>query len=168
MDGSLREMPDARDHLPDAGWRLVQGYGLRPDLLAMTQVWRRPDTAEFLVATKGAPEAVARLCRLAGPEIDALRQTVDAMAGDGLRVLGVGVAFHGDGNLPESQTEFAFRFLGLVGLADPLRPGVPEAIGDCRTAGFKASLVSRRINAECQSAYDRKTALCELSRELPR
>src|SRR5512139_973625 len=102
----VRDMPDARDHLPDSGWRLVQGYGLRPDLLAMTQVWQRPGTAEFLVASKGAPEAVARLCRLTEPEIGALRQAVDTMAADGLRVLGVAAASHRDGSLPESQTGF--------------------------------------------------------------
>jgi Ca2+-transporting ATPase len=147
----VRDMPDARIPSPEAGWRLVQGYGLRPDLLAMTQVWRRPDTAEVLVASKGAPEAIARLCRLAEPEISALRQTVDAMAANGLRVLGVAAAAPEDGELPESQTGFAFRFLGLVGLADPLRSGVPEAIADCLSAGIRVVMITGDYPATAQA-----------------
>lgn len=137
-----REMPDARDRLPTSGWRIVQAYGLRPDLLAMTQVWRRLDTAELVVASKGAPEAIARLCRLSETELAALRRTVDAMATNGLRVLGVASAVHRDGPLPDAQTAFAFRFLGLVGLADPLRQSVPAAIAECRSAGIRVVMIT--------------------------
>ena len=146
-----REMPGAHDHLPDSSWRFVRGYGLRPDLLAMTQVWRRPDGAELLVASKGAPEAIARLCRLAEPELAALRQTVDAMAANGLRVLGVAGAIRRDSPLPEEQTGFAFRFLGLVGLADPLRHSVPGAIGDCRSAGIRVVMITGDYPATAQA-----------------
>ena len=39
-------------------------YGLRPDLLAMTNIWEMPASAGLLAAAKGAPEAIAELCRL--------------------------------------------------------------------------------------------------------
>ena len=146
-----RETPGARENLPDSGWRLVQSYGLRPDLLAMTQVWHRPDTTELLVASKGAPEAIAGLCGLAELEISALRQAVDAMAADGLRVLGVAAATQKDSSFPASQTEFAFRFLGLVGLADPLRQGVPEAVRDCRSAGIRVVMITGDYPATAQA-----------------
>ena len=146
-----RETPGARENLPGPGRRLVQSYGLRPDLLAMTQVWHRPDTAELLVASKGAPEAIARLCKLADPEISALRQAVDCMAADGLRVLGVAAAAQKDSHFPASQTEFAFRFLGLVGLADPLRQGVPEAVRDCRSAGIRVVMITGDYPATAQA-----------------
>ena len=45
-----------------AGRELVRQYGLRPGLLAMTNVWRRPD-GEMVVCAKGAPEAIGLLCR---------------------------------------------------------------------------------------------------------
>src|SRR5262249_2184654 len=98
-----REALEAKDGLPGSGWNLAHSYGLRPDLLAMTQLWAKPDAAEFVVATKGAPEAIARLCGLDDAEAKAMRHTVDAMAADGLRVLGVAKAAHQDEAFPPSQ-----------------------------------------------------------------
>ena len=78
------------EHLHDAHGRSCTRYGLRPDLLAMTQVWQTAeDGRTFVVAAKGAPEAIAELCRLDAADRAALTQPVDAMAADGLRVLGV-------------------------------------------------------------------------------
>jgi Ca2+-transporting ATPase len=137
----VREKCSAPGHLP-VGWHLVRGYGLRPDLLAMTQVWQRPDTTYLEVASKGAPEAIARLCRLTEPEMEVLRETVDAMAANGLRVLGVAAAKHDRSALPSSQADFTFRFVGLVGLADPLRPSVPDAVHECRMAGIRIIMIT--------------------------
>jgi Ca2+-transporting ATPase len=147
----VRETPGALARVPGSGWRLVRGYGLRPDFLAMTQVWQRPDTTELLVASKGAPEAVARLCALAEPEVSLMRETVDAMAAEGLRVLGVAAASHDGTALPDSQTGFAFRFLGLVGLSDPLRSSVPEAVRECRTAGIRVVMITGDYPATAQA-----------------
>ena len=48
------------------------------------------------------------------------------MADEGLRVLGVARAFFShDEGLPEIQHDFAFEFIGLVGLQDPIREDVP-------------------------------------------
>jgi Ca2+-transporting ATPase len=148
----VRDTPAAHDHLPGSDWRLLRNYGLRPDLLAMTQVWQRPDRPELLVASKGAPEAIARLCKLAEPEVSTMRKAVDAMAAGGLRVLGVAAAASHDGTaLPETQTGFGFRFLGLVGLADPLRPSVPAAVADCRTAGIRVVMITGDYPATAQA-----------------
>ncbi|MDR1968353.1 MAG: HAD-IC family P-type ATPase, partial [Burkholderiaceae bacterium] len=126
-----------------AGWALVRSYGLRPDLLAVTQVWKTDAGNDGLtVAVKGAPEAIADLCRLAGAERDAIKQAVDAMAADGLRVLGVAKASHEGGALPQTPHGFAFTFLGLVGLADPLRSSVPQAVSDCRRAGIRVVMIT--------------------------
>ena len=45
---------------------LRHAYGLRPDLLAVTQIWR-PAAGKLVVASKGAPEAIAELCRSRSP-----------------------------------------------------------------------------------------------------
>jgi len=124
-------------------WTLVHAYGLRPDLLAVTHVWR-PESVrqEFVVAAKGAPEAIAGLCRLGAADRAGLTQSIDAMASAGLRVLGVARAGHAGPLWPASPREFTFEFLGLVGLADPLRPGVVEAMRECRSAGIRAVMIT--------------------------
>lgn len=121
---------------------LMRSYGLRPELLAMTQVWQSSRQEGLFVAAKGAPEAIARLCRLKAGDQDAMRGAAGAMAEDGLRVLGVAVAVHDGQSLPSSQDAFAFRFVGLVGLADPLRPQVPEAVRECRSAGIRVAMIT--------------------------
>jgi Ca2+-transporting ATPase len=124
-------------------WTLVQAYGLRPDLLAMSHAWKTSDgSGEFIVAAKGAPEAIAGLCHFSAAQIAALTLSVDAMAADGLRILGVARASFVGTTWPDSQHDFAFEFVGLVGLADPLRPSVPAAVGDCRSAGIRVVMIT--------------------------
>ena len=123
-------------------WSLLRSYGLRPDLLAMAQVWRRPGEITSVVAAKGAPEAIAGLCRLGPSELAALRQAIDDMAQRGMRVLGVARAACATADLPETQRGFAFELLGLVALADPLRESVPAAVHECRAAGIRVVMVT--------------------------
>jgi Ca2+-transporting ATPase len=127
----------------NTGRSIVHHYPLGPDLLAMTHVWSHaPGGTEHIVATKGAPEAIADLCRMTGEEKAALGQVVDDMADKGLRVIGVADALWSGAELPPSQRDFAFTFRGLVGLADPLRPSVPDAVRQCREAGIRIVMIT--------------------------
>ncbi|MEO8360684.1 MAG: cation-translocating P-type ATPase [Vicinamibacteria bacterium] len=132
-------------------WKLIREYGLRPDLLAMTHVWQTPQGGEFTVAAKGAPEAIGLLCRLPPADQAALGKSVDLMAAEGMRVLAVARASFAGPKLPESQKDFPFELLGLVGLADPLRPGVPEAVAACRSAGIKVVMITGDYPATAQA-----------------
>lgn len=136
---ALRGSKDAEN--PE--WKLSHTYGLRPDLLAMSQVWRTgASETPFVVAAKGAPETIASLCRLSALDLVNLTQSVDAMAAEGLRVLGVARASFNGIEMPESQRDFEFQFLGLVGLADPLRQNVPAAVSECRSANIKVIMIT--------------------------
>jgi len=64
------------------------------------------------------------------------------MAARGLRVLGVAKAGFQQKELPEIQHEFAFQFLGLIGLHDPLRPGVKSAIKEAHAAGLRVIMIT--------------------------
>jgi Ca2+-transporting ATPase len=129
------------EHLhPDGVLR--HGYPLHPSLLAMSQVWQMGEDAGSVVAVKGAPEAVADLCRLSPAEIAPLRHAVAALASQGLRVLAVAQATWSGGSLPETQRGFDFRFVGLVGLSDPLRPEVPAAVKACIQGGVRVVMIT--------------------------
>lgn len=127
---------------PPRDWALIRIYGLRPDLLAVTQIWRCGNEPALLVAAKGAPEAVARLCRFSAEQLSALKAKTDEMAQNGLRVLGIACAQIPNHALPDSPHAFPFRFLGLAGLADPLRETVPDAIRECRSAGIRVVMIT--------------------------
>ncbi|MGV8985936.1 MAG: cation-translocating P-type ATPase [Cypionkella sp.] len=126
----------------DQGQSLIRSYPLTQDLLAMTQVWQAD--AALMATAKGAPEAIADLCQLGPVARKAVTGQVNAMAAQGLRVLGLAVAgpVADASALPDAQTGFAFRFLGLVGLADPLRAQVPSAVAECRAAGIKVVMIT--------------------------
>ena len=40
------------------------------------------------------------------------------------------------------RARYAFRWLGFVALADPLRAGVPEAVAQCRRAGIRVVMIT--------------------------
>jgi P-type Ca2+ transporter type 2C len=124
------------------GWVPEQSYELSPEILAMTHVFEQQDPSRHLLATKGAPEAVADLCHFDAARLEALRQAVEAMAGRGIRVLGVARGEWAGAGLPGSQHDFEFSFLGLVGFIDPPRPEVPGAIAQCHRAGVRVIMMT--------------------------
>jgi Ca2+-transporting ATPase len=129
------------EHLHD-DWTLVREYPLCPTLLAMSHVWRSPGGREYVIASKGAPEALADLCHFGPAERESLSRDVHAMAVDGLRVIGVAKARFQRESLPGEQHDFSFQFLGLAGLADPVRPTVPDAIAQCYRAGVRVVMIT--------------------------
>ncbi len=130
----------AADHVHDA-WRLEKQYPLTRELLAMSCVWTaEADSQEFIVATKGAPEAVMDLCHLGSGEAAAIRRDINRMAEKGLRVLGV-ARTHAQ-TLPIIQHDFPFEFAGLIGFMDPIREQVPAAIRLCQSAGIRIVMMT--------------------------
>lgn len=123
-------------------WDLIKEYPLSPEILAHTHVWQTGGDGQCQVAAKGAPEAIAKLCRLGADRWQAIETDVQRMAEEGLRVLGVARSRFGSGNLPSRQDGFAFEWLGLVGLADPVRPTVKDALAECYAAGIRVVMIT--------------------------
>ena len=132
-------------------WTPEQQYPLSPEILAMTHVFPAADPARHLLATKGAPEAVADLCHLDAAQRAEVQHQVQEMAALGLRVLGVAKGRWTGRQWPASQHEFDFQFLGLLGLADPPRPEVPAALAACRKAGIRVIMMTGDHAATAQA-----------------
>src|ERR1700674_2208067 len=75
------ELLAATEHL-HADWELVEEYPLLPELLAMSRVWRSPDSQQYVVAAKGAPEAIVDLCPLDAGAAEAVFRQRDRLARD--------------------------------------------------------------------------------------
>jgi Ca2+-transporting ATPase len=142
-----------------ARWTRVTSYPLSPEQLSVAHVYRDGDRC--IAAAKGAPEAIADLCALDAAARAAMQEAVESMARDGLRVLAAAagdVAVHDFGDRdaaahtpagrpvayawPASQRDLPLRFIGLVGLADPIRPAVPAAIAECYRAGIRTVMIT--------------------------
>ena len=124
MERAFHDLGNARlaqtEHL-HADWMLERGYSLSPSLLAMSHVWKSPTGKDYVLATKGAPEAIADLCHLNAERTNAIGEQVAAMAQDGLRVLGVARGVFAQEALPGEQHDFTFEFrdrLGCRGVID--------------------------------------------------
>ncbi|MGB5131224.1 MAG: cation-translocating P-type ATPase, partial [Steroidobacteraceae bacterium] len=137
----------ARQHAPqhaeDLGrMALVHEYELTAELLAVTHVWKDAASGHLLIATKGAPEAIAGLCRLEAAEVSRLLERVEEIARDGQRVLAVARAELPGEKPPATPREMHFRLLGLIGLRDPVRKTVPAALAHCHRAGIRVVMIT--------------------------
>ena len=123
-------------------WQHKHDYALTPEQLALSHVWKARDRDEYVVASKGAPEAVADLCHLNPAQLDALNTQVNTLAAQGMRVLGVARANYRGREWPDIQHDFEFEFVGLVALADPVRPTVAAALRECNSAGIRMIMIT--------------------------
>lgn len=138
MENALRR---ALGTAPDSSLTLEREYPVSARLFAMTRVWRA-DAPERMVWAKGAPEAILDMCHSTSAEREPVMKQVREMSGRGQRLLAVARASATDGELPETQFGFSFRYLGVIGIADPVRPGVTEAIDECARAGIRVIMMT--------------------------
>ncbi|MEN3226472.1 cation-transporting P-type ATPase [Methylorubrum rhodesianum] len=131
----LRDRPLVRKHAFDAGTRMMATV--------------HASGRGYLMAVKGAPEAVLaaswhvddgeRDRPLDEVDRDFWRRRVADLGAKGLRVIACAERMVDDaGTHPFEE----LTFLGLVGLEDPAREGVPEAVAACRDAGIRVVMVT--------------------------
>ncbi len=113
----------------------VAEFPFDPRTKRMTTVHR--DGEHYLWALKGAPSVVIAASSLSEADRERFRGLNEAMADRGLRVLALA-----EKRAPTPENDEPFTFLGLVGLADPPRPGVREAIRTTRLAGIRVIMLT--------------------------
>lgn len=130
---------EARLKARDGRRRAIFRFDAR--LRLMSTVAQHDDRLRVYV--KGAPEAV--LARTSGGDRDAVMDAVAELAHRGLRVLAVAVRDLPSGaGVPKSrkEAEAGLRVIGLVGLYDPPRPQVADAVRRCHDAGLRIHIVT--------------------------
>lgn len=138
------------EHLhPD--WALKREYELTPAMLAMSHIWLSGDDDIAIVASKGAPEAIADLCHLPEPARLRLQRDVERLAASGLRVLAVAQGTAHKAALTDEQHDLKLDLVGLLGFEDPLRPEVPQAVAECQGAGIRVVMITGDYPTTAQS-----------------
>jgi Ca2+-transporting ATPase len=117
-------------------------YPLTRRLLAVTYLWQTAQERAHIVASKGAPEAIADLCHLEASEARRWLDQAQSLADAGMRVLAVARARYDADEHPAHPHAFEMLPVGLVAFEDPVRGSVPAAIARCQRAGVRIVMIT--------------------------
>lgn len=124
-----------------AEYRMVHEYPLGGKPPMMTHLFENKQ-GNRIVACKGAPEAIIQVCSLSETEKTSIRKNIEVLAGEGYRILGVGMAGISGNEFPETQQEISFVFKGLVAFNDPPKNNISGVIEDFYRAGIAVKIVT--------------------------
>ena len=103
-----------------------------------------PVEGKFRVMVKGAPDVLLRRCVIGADTAKAASEANEEMASRALRVLGV--AYKDMDAIPEELTsgtlETGLTFVGLIGMIDPPRMEVKQAVAECYAAGIRPVMIT--------------------------
>jgi len=119
---------------------LVHEYAFDVQEKMMAHIWQS-DHGTQLVA-KGSPESLLDLCDIPEKERIAALEAAEIMADRGLRVLAFGEADGVSSPYRKRFQEYPLVFLGLIGLKDPAREGIAEAIAEAQGAGVRIIMIT--------------------------
>ena len=95
-----------------------------------------------IVATKGAVEALIKVCHLSDSEIQQIHEAVNILASDGYRVLGVAESNFTGNNFPKTQQELSFVFKGMVAFYDPPKKNIQAVLAHFQKAGITVKIIT--------------------------
>ena len=99
---------------------------------------------KYRIITKGAPDVLLDRCNLSNEKKNKILLENDKMASRALRVIAIA---YKDVNVLPAKIESNFienglNFVGLIGMIDPPREGVKEAVNICKKAGIKTVMIT--------------------------
>ncbi|XP_076859948.1 plasma membrane calcium-transporting ATPase 4 isoform X1 [Brachyhypopomus gauderio] len=175
-----RDYQPIRDEVPEE--KLYKVYTFNSSRKSMSTVLKNADGSGFRMYSKGASEIVLRKCshildaagqpRVFKPKDrdEMVRKVIEPMACDGLRTICVAMR---DFTGPEPDWDNEADILNnltclcVVGIEDPVRPEVPEAISKCQRAGITVRMVTgdnintaRAIATKCGILLPGEDFLC--------
>jgi Ca2+-transporting ATPase len=146
----------AREHDVDVdalhAQTLVRDYAFDPTRRCLTHIWS-DGAGPFVVASKGAAEGLLGRVSCDPGARAALEEMLAVLASEGMRVIAV-AAGHVGRSTDRDHDERALRIVGLIGLTDPLRPGVSDAVRECTDAGVRVVMVTGDHPATARAVAD--------------
>jgi Ca2+-transporting ATPase len=140
---SKRDSSDAVD-LAFSGYaspeKPIVHFGVSPEWPVMVNIYARED-GRYEIEAKGAPEEIGKLCGMDSRAREDLHRSLENPAAKGYRMLAL-AENRNVSELPRSVPELRLNFVGLAGLADPLRPEARQAVDECRSAGIRVIMIT--------------------------
>ncbi|MBK9176851.1 MAG: cation-translocating P-type ATPase [Flavobacteriales bacterium] len=124
-----------------ADFHMVHEYPLSGKPPMMTHIFANT-AGERIIACKGAPERVLRQSTLSDAEQQSALTQVEALASQGLRVLGVAEVHYRERAYPKDQEEFTLNFLGLVAFIDPPKANIAAVFQQFYQAGIQVKIIT--------------------------
>jgi Ca2+-transporting ATPase len=154
MEAAIIEAAKTAGIIPDeqlAKFALQTEFSFDNERKMMSAIFHQ--NGEFVVYAKGAPEVIlTRSSKIldgsserkkTDKDSERVRNTIEGMANEAMRVIAFAYKkVEGGANIDQADAENDLIFVGLVGLVDPLRPGVIEAFKATKEAGIRTIIVS--------------------------
>ena len=121
--------------------QLILEYSFTNEMKAMGQLWFVE--GKRIIAAKGSPEAILRLCSLQKKKQLELQQKLLEYSGKGRKVIAIAdTELEPEEEAPERLEDCRLQFRGLIALADPPRATIPEGIQSCYLAGMRIIMIT--------------------------
>jgi Ca2+-transporting ATPase len=121
--------------------KLIHEYALGGKPPMMTHVFQQASGAK-IIAAKGAPEAIIRVCQIDAAQQIEVQKAIQALSLEGYRLLAVAEAKWEGDNYPASQQEFTFAFKGLVAFYDPPKKNIASVLESFYKAGIQVKIIT--------------------------
>ncbi|WP_421797686.1 cation-translocating P-type ATPase [Haliscomenobacter sp.] len=129
-------LEDERKH-----YKIIHEYPLDGKPPMMTHLFE-DDAGHRIIAAKGAPEALMKVCNLSAEEKVQIENAIDKLAVDGYRLLAVAEADFAGNDFPATQQEFQFNFKGMVAFYDPPKKNIKAVLKRFYKAGITVKIVT--------------------------
>ncbi|KAL6055878.1 P-type ATPase [Balamuthia mandrillaris] len=147
-------------HLLKDDWHTLQEFPFDSTVKRMSVIRQRKEDKSVWLFTKGAPERILPWCNsmvedgevtseFGDEQLERIKTMNEQLASQGLRVLALAYRemtddYEGeeDPQLDREDVEQNLTFIGLVGIQDPARKGVKEAVTTCQRAGITVRMLT--------------------------
>ena len=132
----------AATNLHETPGRLIREYPLSSDCMLIAKAYAESDQS-ILLAAKGAPEEILKLAPMPASVRREVDSALKSMTDAGMRVIAVATGRISPPEiLPADKRQLRLELVGLIGLADPIRPTVPNAIAELAQAGVRVVMIT--------------------------